>query len=170
MFRIAKPVFAAVLIAAGGMPAFAADYVEPVVEAPPVYEPVQFGGWYIRGDLDYHWSNFRGADYVTYGVTCCGDPLPGSGSFDSGSLKGGFSLGAGVGYQINNYFRTDLTADYCSTPTSTAALRASAPAWCVHRTTIPPTAAGCCSPTPMPISAPGTASRPMSAPASAART
>jgi opacity protein-like surface antigen len=110
MFRIAKPVFAAVLIAAGGMPAFAADYVEPpVVEAPP---PIAYGGWYIRGDLDYHWSSFRGADYITYGVDCCGDPVPGSGSFDTGSLKGGFSLGAGVGYQVNNYFRTDLTADY----------------------------------------------------------
>ncbi len=110
MLRIAKPVFAAVLFAAGGMPAFAADYVEPpVVEVPP---PVAYGGWYIRGDLDYHWASFRGADYITYGVTCCGEAVPGIGSFDTGSLKGGFSLGAGVGYQINNYFRTDLTADY----------------------------------------------------------
>ena len=110
MLRIAKPVFAAVLFAAGGMPAFAADYVEPpVVEVPP---PVAYGGWYIRGDLDYHWASFRGADYITYGVTCCGEAEPGIGSFDTGSLKGGFSLGAGVGYQINNYFRTDLTADY----------------------------------------------------------
>ena len=40
-----------------------------VEQAPPVaYEqPADFGGWYIRGDIDYHWSNFRGADYITYG-------------------------------------------------------------------------------------------------------
>jgi opacity protein-like surface antigen len=112
MFRIAKPVFAAVLIALGGVPALAADMP---VEEPPVYQappPADFGGWYIRGDLDYHWAQFRGADYITYGVTCCGLPNPGTGSFDTGSLKGAFSLGAGIGYQVNNYFRTDLTADY----------------------------------------------------------
>lgn len=112
MFRSIKPAFAAALLAATVMPAFAADYVEPVVEA-PVYEPAPaYGGWYIRGDIDYHWSDFRGADYVTYGVTCCGAPLPGVGTFDSGDLDGGFSLGAGVGYQITDYLRTDLTADY----------------------------------------------------------
>src|SRR5262245_10668605 len=110
MFRLTTSVFAAVLLAAAGMPAFGADYVEPpVVETPPA--PV-YGGWYIRGDLDYHWSDFNGADYITYGVTCCGAPLPGTGSFDSGDLDGAFSLGAGVGYQITDYLRTDLTADY----------------------------------------------------------
>ncbi len=44
-----------------------------MVEAapPPVaYEqPADFGGWYIRGDIDYHWSNFGGTDYITYGAT-----------------------------------------------------------------------------------------------------
>lgn len=109
MFRIAKPVFAAVLIAFSGVPAFAADLVEEA--PPPVYQaPPAFGGWYIRGDLDYHWASFRGADYITYG--CCGATDPGSSSFDSGNLDGAFSLGAGVGYQITNYLRTDLTADY----------------------------------------------------------
>ena len=99
----------AALIAFTGGPVFAADYVEPPVEVPP---PLEYNGWYIRGDLDYHWSDFRGADYITYGVTCCGEPLPGSNSFTGNDLDGGFSLGAGVGYQINSYLRTDLTADY----------------------------------------------------------
>lgn len=114
MFRMAKPVLAAVLIAMVGMPALAADYVEPVVEAaPPAYEPApEFGGWYIRGDLDYHWSTFKGADYITYGVDCCGNPAPGTGTFDFGDLDGSFSIGGGVGYQITKYLRTDLTADY----------------------------------------------------------
>ena len=109
MFKLFRPVVAAALFAFAGAPAFAADYVEPA----PLPEPLPaYGGWYIRGDLDYHWSDFRGADYATYGVTCCGEPLPGTGSFDSGELDGAFSLGAGVGYQINDYLRTDLTADY----------------------------------------------------------
>ena len=112
MFRIAKPVLVAVLIALSGVPAFAADMAEPV--PPPVYqEPApDFGGWYIRGDLDYHWAAFRGADYITYGVTCCGAPDPGTGSFDFGELDGAMSLGGGIGYQITSYLRTDLTADY----------------------------------------------------------
>src|SRR5690349_16071083 len=115
MFTLAKPVFAAALIAAAAMPAYAADLIEPpVVEAaPPAYEPAaDFGGWYIRGDLDYHWSSLRGSEYITYGVDGFGNPAPGTSSFDSDSLDGAFSLGAGVGYQINRYLRADLTADY----------------------------------------------------------
>jgi opacity protein-like surface antigen len=115
MLRMAKQFLAAALIAFAGLPAYAADLPEPpVVEAPP--PPVEFGGWYIRGDLDYHWSDFRGADYITYGVCVdpCGEPvgLPGSNSFSFGELDGAFSLGGGVGYQITPYLRTDLTADY----------------------------------------------------------
>ena len=72
MFRLAKPVLAAALIALSGVPAFAADIVEPAPQ--PVYqEPAPaFGGWYIRGDVDYHWADLRGADYITYGAICCG--------------------------------------------------------------------------------------------------
>ena len=99
-------------IVAGGLaaPAMAADVMEPpVIEAAPpqaVYEDVAVGGWYIRGDIDYHWSNFRGANYILYGA-------PGElGEFDFGDLKGAFSIGGGVGYQVNQYFRTDLTADW----------------------------------------------------------
>ncbi|MER8606056.1 porin family protein [Mesorhizobium sp. M1233] len=115
MFNTARMALLAALFAGAG-PAFAADFVEPPVveEAPPpvAYEqPADFGGWYIRGDIDYHWSKFRGGDYITYG------PPPGSGTFDSGKLKSAFSAGAGVGYQIDRHFRTDLTADWMSKST-----------------------------------------------------
>ncbi|RVC73045.1 porin family protein, partial [Mesorhizobium sp. M4A.F.Ca.ET.022.05.2.1] len=61
MFNTRMALFAA-LFAGVAAPALAADLTEPpVVEAapPPVaYEqPVEVGGWYIRGDIDYHWSN-----------------------------------------------------------------------------------------------------------------
>ncbi|WP_419695055.1 outer membrane protein [Mesorhizobium muleiense] len=113
MFNTARTVLFAALFAGVAGPVLAADFVEPpVVEPappPPVYEqPVEYGGWYIRGDIDYHWSKFRGGDYITYGA------IPGTGSFDSGKLDGAFSAGAGVGYQINRHFRTDLTADWMS--------------------------------------------------------
>ncbi|MER9892142.1 porin family protein [Mesorhizobium sp. M0119] len=115
MFNTARMALLAALFAGAG-PAFAADFVEPPVveEAPPpvAYEqPADFGGWYIRGDIDYHWSKFRGGDYITYG------PPPGTGTFDSGKLKSAFSAGAGVGYQIDRHFRTDLTADWMSKST-----------------------------------------------------
>lgn len=109
MFSFAKrAMLAAVAIGFAG-PAFAADIMEPVVEqAPPVVyqEAADYGGWYIRGDIDYHWSKFRGADYIVYG------PPPGTNSFTEGSLKSALSAGAGVGYQINEHLRTDVTLDW----------------------------------------------------------
>ncbi len=90
----------------------AADlYEPPIVEAPPPPPfiepaPASFGGWYLRGDLDYHWSSLRGTEYITYGGS------GGTDRFDTTKLKGAFSLGGGVGYQINRHLRADLTGDY----------------------------------------------------------
>jgi opacity protein-like surface antigen len=118
MFHFKRKALVAAMATGLAAPVLAADlYEPPVVEAPPVIQDVQYGGWYIRGDLDYHKSSFRGADYITYGAENCGPcggavPVPGSKSFDFGNLKGAFSVGGGVGYKINRYFRTDLTADY----------------------------------------------------------
>ena len=113
MPKIAKPVMlGAALLAGMAAPAFAADiYEPPIVEAPPIYnEPVpvapSYGGWYLRGDIDYHFSTFRGANYITYGTP------GGLGAFDFGNLRGAFSAGLGVGYKMNKWFRADLTADY----------------------------------------------------------
>jgi opacity protein-like surface antigen len=107
MFAKSKSALLGILFLAGVCaPAAAADLYEPPVVPAPVYQPVQTGGWYIRGDIDYHKPQWRGADYITYGAP------GGGGSFDSGELKGGFSLGGGVGYQVTNHFRTDFTADY----------------------------------------------------------
>ncbi|RWE27874.1 outer membrane protein [Mesorhizobium sp.] len=110
MFNTARMAAFAALFAGAAGPVFAADMVEPMVEQapPPVVEaqPADVGGWYILGDIDYHQSDLDSIDYITYG------PPPGTNDFDFGDLKGGFSLGAGVGYKVNDYFRTDLTADY----------------------------------------------------------
>jgi opacity protein-like surface antigen len=100
----------AALLAGVAAPALAADVFEPaVVEAPAVqetYAAPDVGGWYIRGDVGYRWSDFRGADYILYGA-------PGQlGRFDKGDLDGSFTAGGGVGYQIDKHFRVDLTGDY----------------------------------------------------------
>lgn len=93
--------------------AYAADYIEPVPEV--IVAPPAVGGWYLRGDVGYSAAKFRGADYSLGGSGCnpCGE---GTGVYKKdlkgGDLKGSFLLGGGVGYQVTDYFRTDLTLDY----------------------------------------------------------
>lgn len=110
MMKFAMRAAIAALAAGVSMSAYAADvqepYVEPAPAAPVVYDEPDVGGWYIRGDVDYHWSNLDDPEYITYGVP------GGVGTFATSDLKGAMSLGAGIGYQVNDYFRTDLTGDY----------------------------------------------------------
>jgi opacity protein-like surface antigen len=104
-------------LAASIMPGFTADLYEPPVvdiPPPPVYE-VQYGGWYIRGDIDYHASKFRGGEYITYGcppAECDPEVPPGMDDFDRGTFRNALSLGGGIGYRSSKYLRTDFTADY----------------------------------------------------------
>ncbi len=101
----------AALLAGVAGPAFAADPYEPMADpapAPVVYQDdtSDYGGWYLRGDVDYHWSDFRGADYVLY------TPPGSSGEFDFGDIDDSWSLGGGVGYQITRHLRADVTGDW----------------------------------------------------------
>jgi opacity protein-like surface antigen len=108
MSRFASRLLAGALLACAAGPALAADpYIPPPVEETPVVAAPAYSGWYLRGDLDYHWTDFRGA---TYDLPYAYD---GSyGQFDNGDIDGSWSLGAGVGYQFNQYLRTDVTLDY----------------------------------------------------------
>jgi len=87
-----------------GLPSPAYDFPPPVQE-----RHSESGGWYLRGDINHHWSELRGVEYITYGS---GQVDPGRNEFTWTDLSGAYSLGAGVGYQINRHFRTDLTVDY----------------------------------------------------------
>src|SRR5690606_28253650 len=82
----------------------------PVYEFPAAQQTYsESGGWYLRGDIGHRWSELRGTEYITYG----GEEVnPGTNQFTWTDLSGAASLGAGVGYQINRHFRTDLTVDY----------------------------------------------------------
>ena len=67
------------------------------IDAPPQPAPAPFvqqddnyvSGWYVRGDAGFSWLDVSGLD-------------------DDGTAI----AGGGVGYQINQYFRTDLRADH----------------------------------------------------------
>ncbi|WEX10005.1 outer membrane protein [Chelativorans sp. AA-79] len=109
MLKMTKPIFTAAALAFTTS-AYAADLYVPPVEAPPppqiIEQPVAVGGWYLRGDIGYRWSELRGTEYILYT-----DP-PDTGEFASTDLDGAMSLGGGIGYQVTRHFRTDLTADY----------------------------------------------------------
>ncbi|MBB4102008.1 outer membrane protein [Allorhizobium borbori] len=87
--------------------AFAADLYQP---APPVLNAPEVvvndaSGWYLRGDVGYSFNKLRGANFFQGSNSLVTD-------FTTASLKDSFIVGAGVGYQINSYLRSDLTFDY----------------------------------------------------------
>ncbi len=86
---------------------YAADLpAPPPLEAMPV-EPVDFGGWYLRGDVGVGIaskpeirSSFDAGAIV---------PNP---RFDQEHLGDAAFVGGGIGYQFNHWFRADLTGEY----------------------------------------------------------
>lgn len=91
--------------------AFAADLYQPVAPLEPAAAPEvtvsDSSGWYLRGDVGYSLNDMRGAKFLQ------GQPTPTNwANFASADLKGSALLGVGVGYQVTNYLRTDLTFDH----------------------------------------------------------
>jgi opacity protein-like surface antigen len=83
--------------------AFAADIpMQPVPVA-----PVPFGGWYLRGDIGFSNQDVDDLDNANYHLPgVLGFRFPSKG-FDSGGFGG-----IGIGYQFNQWFRTDITGEY----------------------------------------------------------
>lgn len=106
MKKIASLLFASAVVALSAQAARAADVIDPPVyvepAAPTVIEQAT-GGWYIRGDIDYHMADMGGVTYAAGG---------GTNVFDSAELDEAWSLGGGIGYNVSKHFRVDATADY----------------------------------------------------------
>ncbi|WP_027551835.1 outer membrane protein [Bradyrhizobium sp. Cp5.3] len=87
--------------------AFAADMP---IAAPPMYAPAppaDFGGWYLRGDIGFSnqsVKNIRKSDPTAYSQI---STLNETTDFDTAGI-----FDVGVGYRFNNWFRTDVTAQY----------------------------------------------------------
>ena len=90
---------------------FAADLDQPIfVEQAPDLQPVEIGnGWYIRGDIGYAMKHSGGTHtYNTFNpVTTLYSPQ----TFATSDTDTDFSIGAGVGYQFNDWLRFDGTID-----------------------------------------------------------
>lgn len=93
--------------AAGAADVLPAPYVEQPIYEAPVQTVSSAGGWYLRGDVGYSWNKMKGADFFQGGL---GTYAP----FTTTSLRSSYSVGGGVGYQINTKLRTDVTLDYFS--------------------------------------------------------
>ncbi len=80
------------------LPAKGADYGQPIPPPAPTYDMVDFAsGWYVRGDIAYAHETFPKIQ-----------PMFGS----TPSVLNTYSAGAGMGYKVNDWFRTDLVLDY----------------------------------------------------------
>lgn len=104
MDRLKLSLLGAVAMAAvnaGGLgTAAAADLLPPppIVEAPEVV--VKKSGWYLRGDISYDFQEVHDTHFTLNGQTYHPD------------LDDAFNIGLGVGYQVTDNFRVDLTGEY----------------------------------------------------------
>ena len=99
-------------LSAGGLPALAADLVEP---PPPILAPepvVETAGWYIRGDVGYVFENDTSGNYAFYNQLPGVEGIDDYYHYDRISLDNAVSFGAGAGYRFTDNLRVDATLDY----------------------------------------------------------
>src|SRR5882672_6281171 len=92
--------------------ALAADFPPPL--PPPQYvqaPPADTGGWYLRGDVGVGAQSFKSFDFHQTNAAS-GAVWPASWRIDQKDIKDTFFVGAGFGYQWNNWLRIDATAEY----------------------------------------------------------
>lgn len=84
--------------------AFAADLPLPEPYSPPA---IDTGGWYLRGYVGVGVVGDTSIKYLP-------NPLnpPNNFTFSDGSMGDTTFFGGGVGYQLNNWFRFDVTGEY----------------------------------------------------------
>lgn len=102
MARLSSLILLSAALAAG--PANAADLLPPPPSLDGYGQVVELGtGWYLRGDIGY-------TDYDKPRDRLFGDsvlpPLVGE------RIDRTFSVGGGIGYKVNEWFRADATVDY----------------------------------------------------------
>ena len=92
---------------AAAQAAQAADLPPPPILEPAPIEPVEFGGWYLRGDVGVGMASkpaIRSSFDANFSVP--------NARFDQERLGDAAFVGGGFGYQFNNWFRADVTGEY----------------------------------------------------------
>jgi opacity protein-like surface antigen len=95
---------AASLLSSAALAADMAIAPPPMSYAPPPVE--DFGGWYLRGDIGFSNQNVKNV-LDTNSAAYNNVAVSQTSSFGSAGIYGG-----GVGYQVNNWFRADVTGEY----------------------------------------------------------
>jgi opacity protein-like surface antigen len=91
----------------------AADLLPPapaLEPAPPMSAP-EFSGWYLRGDVGMAVQSGSLSPSISPNPLI-GAPADAFNSFYNPSLSASALFDVGVGYQINNWFRVDVTGEY----------------------------------------------------------
>jgi opacity protein-like surface antigen len=70
------------------------------------YQPIATGGWYLRGYIGQSNQFVNSISHPSFATA------PQFTFFDKGGFDSAPFFGAGVGYQWNSWFRTDLTGEY----------------------------------------------------------
>lgn len=101
-------IVSAAMVAATG--ARAADLLPPPVAVPhPMYEPADFSGWYLRGDVGVGIPG--STDHRSTFAPGVRETIPGFAEVTS-SLESAAFVGFGFGYRFNSWFRVDATGEY----------------------------------------------------------
>jgi opacity protein-like surface antigen len=99
--------------------AFAADMSMPPLAAPPAYQPQMayapqpvpqaVSGWYLRGDVGVGVQSFQNFDHTQQNSAFV---WPASWTIVQKDVQDTSIFGAGIGYELNNWFRFDVTGEY----------------------------------------------------------
>ena len=82
----------------------------PPVDAPEITSFSSASGWYIRGDLGYNASVDFDKPTIRSFKPAANEYV--KSTFDTARFDGDYSLAAGIGYQFNDWLRSDVTVDY----------------------------------------------------------
>ena len=113
MGRVKALLLATSVALAASVPANAADLLPPPppIEAGP--PPVEFGGWYLRGDVGVGANELSEFRSTLQPANSFGNPPPQVINANA-RLGDSATFSAGVGYQYNGWLRGDVTGEYRS--------------------------------------------------------
>jgi opacity protein-like surface antigen len=77
-----------------------------IIQQVPVPVVQEFNGWYLRGDIGMTNQKVKEISHPSFATA------PGFTFLDKGEFTSGMSYGFGVGYQVNDWLRLDVTGEY----------------------------------------------------------
>jgi opacity protein-like surface antigen len=105
----------AVAVIALSSAAVAADLLPPPPMEPPAPIVADLGGWYLRGDVGMGFNNHPGfttsPDALATGLASGYYSNTATETFSNPTVSTSGLFDIGVGYQVNNWFRTDITGE-----------------------------------------------------------